>query len=56
MKINYQKRIFGLDVMRAIAILLVVASHAVWIFPHTKNVLTDMLSLAGVIGVEVFLC
>ncbi|MFT5847103.1 acyltransferase family protein [Psychroserpens sp.] len=54
MKINCEKRIFGLDIMRAIAILLVVSSHAVWIFPQSKNVLTDVLSLAGVIGVEIF--
>lgn len=54
MKINYEKRIFGLDIMRAIAILLVVCSHAVWIFPQTKNVVTDLMSLAGVIGVEIF--
>nr|WP_321230886.1 acyltransferase [uncultured Psychroserpens sp.] len=54
MKINYEKRIFGLDIMRAIAILLVVCSHAVWIFPQTKNVVTDLMSLAGVLGVEIF--
>ncbi|MFT4611062.1 MAG: peptidoglycan/LPS O-acetylase OafA/YrhL [Glaciecola sp.] len=54
MKINYDKRIFGLDVMRAVAILLVVCSHAVWIFPQTKNVFTDLMSIAGVIGVEIF--
>ncbi|WP_084203415.1 acyltransferase family protein [Psychroserpens damuponensis] len=54
MKINYDKRIFGLDLMRAVAILLVVCSHAVWIFPQTKNVLTDLMSIAGVVGVEIF--
>ena len=54
MKITYEKRIFGLDLMRAIAIVLVVCSHAVWIFPQTNNTLTDLMSLAGVIGVEVF--
>lgn len=54
MKINYAKRIFGLDIMRAIAILLVVFSHAIWILPPTKSFLTDLMSLAGVIGVEIF--
>ncbi|MEH6535497.1 MAG: acyltransferase [Psychroserpens sp.] len=54
MKINYEKRIFGLDIMRAVAILLVVCSHAVWIFPQTKNLATDLMSIAGVIGVEIF--
>ena len=54
MKINYENRIFGLDIMRAIAILLVVCSHSVWIFPRTKNVFTDVMSIAGLIGVEIF--
>ena len=54
MKINYEKRIFGLDIMRALAILLVVFSHAIWILPPTKSFLTDLMSLAGVIGVEIF--
>jgi len=54
MKINYENRIFGLDLMRAVAILLVVFSHAVWILPPTKSFLTDLMSLAGVIGVEIF--
>ncbi|WP_298760117.1 acyltransferase [uncultured Psychroserpens sp.] len=54
MKIDYEKRIFGLDIMRAIAILLVVCSHSAWIFPQTKNVFTDLMSVAGLVGVEVF--
>ncbi len=54
MKINYEKRIFGLDIMRAMAILLVVFSHAIWILPPAKSFLTDLMSLAGVIGVEIF--
>jgi len=54
MKINYEKRIFGLDLMRAVAIFLVVFSHAAWIFPHSKSLATDLMSIAGVIGVEVF--
>lgn len=54
MKINYEKRIFGLDIMRALAILLVVFSHAIWILPPTKSFITDLMSLAGVIGVEIF--
>jgi peptidoglycan/LPS O-acetylase OafA/YrhL len=40
--------------MRAMAILLVVFSHAIWILPPTKSFLTDLMSLAGVIGVEIF--
>lgn len=54
MKINYENRIFGLDLMRAVAILLVVFSHAIWILPQSKSFLTDLMSLAGVIGVEIF--
>lgn len=54
MKIEYQQRIFGLDVMRAAAILFVVFSHALWIFPEATGVLVDLLRLMGVMGVEIF--
>ena len=54
MKINYENRFFGLDLMRALAILLVVFSHAIWILPPKKSFLADLMSLAGVIGVEIF--
>ncbi len=54
MQIDYRKRIFGLDVMRAVAILLVVFSHVLWIVPDAKGIIPDLLSLAGVIGVEIF--
>src|SRR5690606_4396644 len=54
MKIDHQNRIFGLDIMRAVAIMLVVISHTIWIFPDTKNLFTDLLSMAGVLGVEIF--
>ena len=54
MQIDYSKRIFGLDIMRALAILLVVFSHTLWIVPGAKGLIPDLLSLAGVIGVEIF--
>ncbi|MBR9915649.1 MAG: acyltransferase [Algicola sp.] len=54
MGINYEKRIFGLDIMRAVAILLVVASHAIWIFPPAKTIFSELLSVAGLLGVEIF--
>lgn len=54
MKIDYSKRIFGLDLMRAVAILCVVFSHALWIFPNAQGPLKDLLSLMGVLGVEIF--
>ena len=49
-----KQRVFGLDIMRAVAILFVVFSHALWITPEAKGLIPDMLSLAGVIGVEIF--
>ncbi|MEP2935006.1 MAG: acyltransferase [Gilvibacter sp.] len=54
MKIDYSKRIFGLDLMRAVAILCVVFSHALWIYPNAQGPLKDLLSLMGVLGVEIF--
>ncbi|CAM3417300.1 Acyltransferase 3 domain-containing protein [Flavobacterium longum] len=49
-----QNRIFGLDLMRATAILLVLAGHCAWIFPHGNNLFTALLALAGFLGVEIF--
>ena len=54
MKIDYSQRIFGLDLMRAIAILFVVCSHALWVFPESNSSLFSLLRLAGVMGVEIF--
>jgi peptidoglycan/LPS O-acetylase OafA/YrhL len=49
-----KQRVFGLDLMRAIAILLVVFSHISWIIPNAKGLIPDLMSLSGVIGVEIF--
>ncbi|PJC06028.1 MAG: hypothetical protein CO068_13255 [Flavobacteriaceae bacterium CG_4_9_14_0_8_um_filter_34_30] len=54
MIINYKGRIFGLDLMRAAAILFVVFSHALWIFPEASGNFVDVLHLMGVMGVEIF--
>ncbi|MEM7186635.1 MAG: acyltransferase, partial [Bacteroidota bacterium] len=54
MKVDYQKRIFGLDVMRAAAILFVVGSHALWVFPSADGPFAALLRLSGVMGVEIF--
>ncbi|WP_299225916.1 acyltransferase [uncultured Psychroserpens sp.] len=54
MQINYEKRIFGLDLMRAIAIIMVVCSHTLWIVPDARGVIPDVLSISGVMGVEIF--
>ncbi len=40
--------------MRAAAILFVVFSHALWIFPEATGGLVDLLRLMGVMGVEIF--
>ncbi len=47
-------RIFGLDFMRAVAILLVVCSHALWAFPQIKGSFQALLDFMGMMGVEIF--
>lgn len=54
MQIDYTKRIFGLDLMRAVAILFVVFSHALWIVPELPGLPGELLRLMGVLGVEIF--
>ena len=56
MQIDYSKRIFGLDLMRAVAILMVVFSHIRWITPNAHGVIPDIMSISGVMGVEIFFC
>ena len=40
--------------MRAVAILFVVFSHALWISPELAGLSKEVLSLMGVLGVEIF--
>lgn len=47
-------RVFGLDLMRAIAISMVVVGHCVWIVPERDNILHQLLVLSGFFGVEIF--
>ncbi|MDC8006369.1 acyltransferase [Aureisphaera galaxeae] len=54
MKIDYSNRIFGLDVMRTAAILFVVCSHTLWVFPEAQGSAVSLLRLCGVMGVEIF--
>lgn len=54
MKVDYSRRIFGLDVMRAAAILFVVVSHALWVFPEEDIPLSSLIRFSGFIGVEIF--
>ena len=54
MQAHSRKRVFGLDLMRAIAILLVVFSHISWIVPNSQGFIPDLMGIAGVLGVEIF--
>ena len=55
MKIDTSKRIFGLDVMRATAILLVMFSHtSLLLFPETESTIVTIIRFFGAIGVDVF--
>jgi peptidoglycan/LPS O-acetylase OafA/YrhL len=49
-----KNRIFGLDLMRAIAILMVLSSHSLWIYPPNTNLITQICQLFGYWGVEIF--
>jgi peptidoglycan/LPS O-acetylase OafA/YrhL len=40
--------------MRAAAILFVVGSHALWVFPEADGPMSTLLRLSGVMGVEIF--
>lgn len=48
------ERIFGLDLLRALAILAVLGSHILYIFPGQSGGIISMLHLGGVMGVELF--
>lgn len=48
------QRIFGLDILRAIAISMVLISHTNYFFEEYDNLFIDGLQLLGVQGVEVF--
>lgn len=52
--LNDPKRIFGLDIMRATAILMVLSSHSLWIYPESTSFLNQVLKLFGFLGVEIF--
>ena len=48
------KRVFGLDVVRTIAITLVVCSHLVWFLDLPNHYFTKLMAFGGVYGVELF--
>lgn len=54
MQAHSGKRVFGLDLMRAVAIALVVFSHISWIRPNAQGLIPDVMGIAGVLGVEIF--
>lgn len=47
-------RIFGLDFMRASAIVMVLFGHLTWILPTSFDTVNMLFSLLGFVGVEVF--
>lgn len=51
---SHTKRIFGLDLMRSFAILGVLGSHILYIFPEENGGIISLLHLGGVMGVEIF--
>lgn len=48
------KRIFGLDLMRAVAIMMVLCAHILSIYPHSSASITQLFSFFGFWGVELF--
>lgn len=53
-KITGTERVFGLDVMRAAAILMVLGGHLLWIYPDCPKILSQLFTLFGFWGVELF--
>ena len=51
---SVNQRVFGLDLMRTIAILMVLFGHCLWIFPESKRFLYQLFVLFGFFGVEIF--
>lgn len=57
MNIDYKHRIFGLDVIRAAAILLVLFSHStllLLLYPKSTNIVLSTIRFFGAIGVDIF--
>ena len=48
------KRVFGLDLMRCAAILMVFIGHCAWLLPENDSITSQLLSLISFLGVEVF--
>lgn len=53
--ILYDKRIFGLDLMRILALLMVLFSHLLLFSPYQNLITVQLAPLFGFLGVEIFL-
>ncbi|MFT3793900.1 acyltransferase family protein [Flavobacterium sp.] len=53
-QLKEKNKIFGLDLMRVLAILLVLCAHILWIYQDYSNLLTKAINFSGFIGVELF--
>lgn len=51
---NVTQRVFGLDLMRAMAITMVLCSHILWIYKPNDGIILQLFSLFGFLGVEFF--
>lgn len=49
-----KNRVFGLDLMRAMAITMVLCSHILWIYNPHDGIIRQLFSLFGFLGVEFF--
>jgi peptidoglycan/LPS O-acetylase OafA/YrhL len=49
-----KNRIFGLDLMRAMAITMVLCSHILWIYNPDDGIIRQLFALFGFLGVEFF--
>ena len=51
---NNTARVFGLDLMRAMAICMVLCSHILWIYNPEDGIIRQLFALFGFLGVEFF--
>ena len=51
---NNTNRVFGLDLMRAMAIAMVLCSHILWIYNPNDGMIRQLFALFGFLGVEFF--
>lgn len=51
---NNTQRVFGLDLMRAMAITMVLCSHILWIYNPNDGLFRQLFALFGFLGVEFF--